>query len=180
MRGLSTIAVGLWLAVFAGCDGTESPDGDGGASGGGLAAGGGGGGGGRATGGTGGNATVACPPVAPASGSSCTASGQSCVYQDCAGAGVTVASCQDTWSVTTTVCGDTVRCPYPSSQTCAAGQICIVYAGGALYAQCVDNPCGTGPVECGCLGVCSGVCNTLSSTSGVTVYCNTCPQGGCA
>ncbi len=178
MRGLAMVAVGLGLALFAGCDGSELPDTDGGASGGGFAAG--GSGGDRATGGTGGNATVACPRVAPASGSSCTASGQSCIYEDCGRSGVTVATCQDTWSVTTSACSETVRCPYPSSQTCSAGQICIVYAGGALYARCVDNPCGTGPVDCSCLGVCSGVCNTLSTTSGVAVYCNTCPQGGCA
>ena len=133
------------------------------------------------TGGTGTGGAVPCPAEAPPSGMSCSASGQRCVYQDCAALGVTVASCQSTWSLTTTPCGSVVLCAsYSGSTTCSTGQICKVYAGGALLADCVENTCGTGPIDCTCLGICSGVCSTLTNTTGVTVYCNTCTQGICA
>jgi hypothetical protein len=188
MQPLSGFLVALCLAFGVACNGNELGESDGGAgapSGGRFATGGGGAtnGGNRATGGmgTGGSATVPCPTMAPASGSSCTTSGQQCVYQECATTGVTVATCQTTWSVTTSPCAGTVRCTsYPGTLTCATGQICLVRAGGTIDAQCVDNACGTAPVDCSCLGVCTGICSVLPSSAGVTMYCNTCPQGGCA
>jgi len=184
MHKRSVFLVTLCWAFAAACNGSElgGSDGGAGASAGGAFAGGTPNGGDRATGGlgTGGSATVPCPPRAPASGSSCPSSGQQCVYQDCASTGVTLATCQTTWSVTTSPCPTTVHCAsYPGPLTCATGQICLVSAGGTIDAECIDNACGAAPVDCSCLGVCAGVCNVMSSSTGVTMYCNTCPQGGC-
>jgi hypothetical protein len=64
-------------------------------------------------------------------------------------------------------------------QHLSARGLCLVREGDR-DARCVDNACGTAPVDCSCLGVCAGVCSVLSNSTGVTMYCNTCPQGGCA
>jgi hypothetical protein len=35
-------------------------------------------------------------------------------------------------------------------------------------------------VSCDCIQNCAGVCTVIgSATSGITINCNTCPQGGC-
>jgi hypothetical protein len=125
-----------------------------------------------------------CPATAPQSGSNCDVP-VTCVYEDCAGAGRTIATCvagsvsSPRWTVTTGAC-TVVTCPTPSSVTCPAGQVCLVLAGGAFLAQCVSNTCGTSAITCDCIQSCSGVCTVnASALTGATVSCNTCPQGGC-
>ena len=135
-------------------------------------------------GGAGGTAVATCPAVPPQSGGTCTA-GLNCYYEDCAGAGRTVASCvagstvEPRWQVATGACTP-VTCPTPVTLTCPAGQLCFITAGGALQVTCGTNTCGTSAISCGCLQSCSGVCSVLGFVqSGITVSCNTCPQGGC-
>jgi hypothetical protein len=60
--------------------------------------------------------------------------------------------------------------------TCPAGTFCRVSQGGAIFAQCEQNTCGAGPVTAACTPNCAV---TYSLEAGVTVTCNTCPQGGC-
>jgi len=140
-------------------------------------------GGSAGTGGAGGTSAPACPAAPPQSGSNC-APGLSCYYEDCAGAGRTVATCvagsvsSPRWQVTTSAC-TAVTCPNPASSTmCAAGQVCVVRVGGALFADCVCNSCGTSAISCGCLQSCSGTCTVIGSAQGgVSVLCNTCPAG---
>ena len=130
---------------------------------------------------TGGASGVACPSAAPQQGATCNSAGQICSYQNCATTGVSVATCQGHWSVSTTPCSGTVTCASaPGQRTCGQGQICLVRAGGTIDVQCVDNTCGSAPVDCACLGSCAGVCTLQTNTTGLTMYCNACPQGGCA
>lgn len=130
-----------------------------------------------AAGGSGGEAG-ACPNQPPSPDSSCSSLGVLCAYEDCAGAGRTVASCVNgAWSVTTSACGETVDCTAGGAQ-CSEGEICLVRAGGALLQDCVPNTCETGPVECDCIEGCSGECATYGTPeSGITITCNTCPNG---
>jgi hypothetical protein len=161
--------------------------GSGGTSGGAGGASAGSGGRGGATGGSGGaggTASATCPTTPPQPGSNCNVP-VNCTYEDCAGAGRTIATCvagsvsAPRWQVSTGAC-TMATCPAPSSQTCAAGQVCLVLAGGAFLAQCVSNTCGTSAISCDCIQSCSGVCTVIGSAQGgVTVSCNTCPQGGC-
>ena len=136
---------------------------------------------GGATAGAGGSAgaPAECPQTAPADGSPCDMAGQSCYYQDCAGAGLSTAQCVSaSWSVKTSACA-TFSCSGIGDQ-CTAGQICSVTQGGAIFATCMENPCGTGPVTCDCVNPGCAACNVSAYTgSGITVTCNTCPQGGC-
>jgi hypothetical protein len=173
-------------AGAAGATGTAGTTGAAGA-GGGAAAGGRGGVGGSAgnagRGGTGGTSVATCPAAPPQPGSNCTG-GLNCYYEDCAGAGRTIASCvtgsaaAPRWQVTTGACTP-VSCSSSSSLPCPAGQLCYIAAGGAVLATCGPNTCGTSPISCDCLQ-CGGICTVNGSLqSGITVTCNTCPQGGC-
>ena len=134
-------------------------------------------------GGGGGAQTATCPTVPPQSGTNCTI-GLNCYYEDCAGVGVTNATCvagvsAPRWVVTTSAC-TTVVCPNPSTMMCPAGQICVVRAGGAISTECVSNSCGTSAISCDCLQSCSGDCTVLGTSVGsVAIYCNTCPQATC-
>jgi hypothetical protein len=131
--------------------------------------------------GAGGSAGAAtqCPQNPPTDGSPCTQAGQSCYYQDCAGAGLSAAQCMGaSWTVETSACASFACSGF--GDECMAGQICSVQQGGAIFAECMDNPCGTGPVTCDCVSPGCGTCNVNAYTgSGITVTCNTCPQGGC-
>jgi len=136
-------------------------------------------------GGSGGSPISPCPATPPLPGVSC-AAGMKCYYEDCAGAGRTIASCDSTahptpqWTVTSAACG-TVHCSTPSTQTCASGEICVVTAGGAVSAMCVKNTCGAGSISCGCVQSCFGDCIVTGSTEqGVSIYCSSCPLQTCA
>jgi hypothetical protein len=137
-----------------------------------------GGAGGQGGGGGGGAAGTACPPAPPVDGAPC--AGQDCFYEDCAGAGRTVARChpEGTFEVVTTACTD-VACSLSSAggSSCPPGMICMQLAGGAVTEECVQNTCGTGPIGCGCLTSCAGACGVSGTSGGIQVSCNTCPPG---
>jgi len=156
------------LAAAIGC-GTagSSADASGGAGGGGSGGGGGGGG----------SVAASCPGAAPAGGQSCSAAA-TCFYEDCAASGRTVARCENgAWAVETGPCTG-VFC---QSQTCPAGQVCMMLGGGALLIECVPNSCGAAAISCGCLQSCAGSCAVSGSLeSGVTIHCNTCTSNQCA
>ncbi len=87
-------------------------------------------------GGGGGAQTATCPTVPPQSGTNCTI-GLDCYYEDCAGVGVTNATCvagvsAPRWVVTTSAC-TTVVCPNPSTMMCPAGQ-------SASFARAAPSP----------------------------------------
>lgn len=179
---------GAGMAGRSGTGGVMGGGGRGGGAGGGRGgAGGGRGGAGGGLGGisgSGGATAVTCPAAIPTAGEAC-AGGISCFYEDCAGAGRTIARCvagsaaAPRWTVTTAAC-TTVTCPNPSSLVCQPGQICVVRAGGAFIAECATNSCGTSAVSCGCLQSCLGECSVVGSAEGgVVVTCNTCPSNLC-
>lgn len=122
-----------------------------------------------------------CPSQIPSNGSSCV--GQSvCNYEDCPGTGHTQATCRsDKWVVANGACG-TVTCQgtYVSGRTCASGKVCHASVGGALLVDCIDNPCGSGLVSAACLGSMAGCTVIFSTDSGLTIYCNSCPDTTCA
>ena len=159
----------------SGASGTSGSGGKGGAG----AAGGNGGSGGATL-------TPTCPATAPLGASPCVPGGPICYYEDCAGAGRTVASCQKqgmpgfSWSVETAACA-TVQCfGIPGALSCASGQVCSVTQGGAISGMCVQSTCGSGPITCECAHAACTDCTTYGGTEqGFTVTCNTCPQGGC-
>ena len=205
--GASNAAGGHGGSGSAGLSGGSAgvPDGGGGASGGntdarggsagaggsavGAAGGGkGGAGAGGTSGGTGGAAQApACPTTAPVGASSCDWNGQLCFYEDCAGAGRTIATCQKldsagfSWSLHNTACG-TVHCSgLPGNMSCASGQVCSVSQSGTISGVCEQSACGAGPITCECAHASCTNCAILGSTEqGFTVTCNNCPQGGCA
>jgi hypothetical protein len=164
----------------------------GGASSGGAATGGAATGGGTATGGSpgsggesatggspgsGGNSSAECPSAAPADATmACAGPRPSCFYEDCTGAGQVTATCDGEVYQTETVACEEFSC---GGETCAAGQICAINAGGALIGTCMDNPCGDGAVTCACARPdCGGSCFVSgASGSGIEVTCNTCPSG---
>ena len=152
-----------------GAGGTSSVAGKGGAG----AAGAGGVGGGAAT-------VPPCPGTAPVSAARCGSNSQVCFYEDCAGAGRSVATCTNgSWSVEVGACA-AVQCAYPVSMSCVSGQICSVTAGGALLARCVENGCGKGAITCACASSCSSCSIAGSVSQGVTVSCNSCASATCA
>jgi Kazal-type serine protease inhibitor domain len=117
-----------------------------------------------------------CPSTPPTNASSCGSTNMTCFYDNCPSTGRTQANCAGgAWTVQTAACG-TLNC---ISRTCPSGQMCLVTEGGAVGVQCVDNSCGHGPVTPEC-GTTIGNCVVNATlTSGVTITCNTCPQGGC-
>ena len=184
----------------AGGAGGGASGGAAGGHGGGAAGGPAGGAGGAATGGTAGAAgargagggggtdshmTTDCPTAPPSAGQNCPAP-MTCYYEDCAGAGRTVATCafrteaQPHWLLSTAACG-TVRCAGFSSMTCPAGQLCVIHAGGTLSATCAANTCGTSAVTCGCFQSCDSNCTMMGAADGgFTLYCDACPIATCA
>ncbi|HKO50384.1 MAG TPA: hypothetical protein VJV79_21825, partial [Polyangiaceae bacterium] len=150
--------------------------GTGGGGKGGTEGGGKGGTGGGAAGGAG-APTLGCPATPPVVGSACASNHEACFFEDCSGVGRTAATCEGgTWTVRTTACG-AVQC---LSGTCSSGQICAVTQGGAQIATCVESTCGTGPLTCACAGASCSICSIGGTIEqGITVTCNTCPQGGC-
>jgi hypothetical protein len=187
------------LAIVAGCGHSKSPASraDGGSGAGGIAAGqdasdtttadadSGGTGGvaggaglvadaaGDATGGGGANASVlACPDTPPLRGTTC--GGQTCVYEDCAGAGRTIAQCYPAGSFDFTVTACTpASCAGATPSPCPMGSLCLKKpVNGVLTPTCLPNPCGRGPITCDCV-TCSGACSIVGTADGVTVTCQT-------
>lgn len=138
--------------------------------------------------GTGGAGTVfqqnTCPTTPPAEGSSCDGQNAWCFYQDCAGAGRTLATCTgNNWHIETGACGMTYCTGPGATGNCPENQYCVVQSGGALLSRCETNAlCNGGPVSpCGCRGdLCKASLNSVgcawsaSIASGVTEYCVTC------
>jgi hypothetical protein len=138
---------------------------------------------GSASGGSGGGTlATACPATPPSAASSCALTGQACLYEDCAGAGRTAATCNNgSWAVQTGVCGAVQCIGLPGSMSCASGQVCSVSESGTISGMCVQSTCGTGPVTCECAHASCVNCSIAGNVQqGVTVTCNNCPQGGCA
>jgi hypothetical protein len=170
----------LALALVAGCGHGKSPaSSDGGSGAGGVAGGDGAAGsaadaGGDATGGGGGNnaSVPACPDTPPLEGTDC--AGQTCVYEDCVGAGRTVAFCHPAGSfeVTVTACTE-AACGGAPASPCPMGSLCLEKpVDGGLTSTCLANPCGKGPITCAC-ATCSGACSVVGSPTGITVTCQT-------
>jgi hypothetical protein len=132
-------------------------------------------GGAVATGGSGGAVSPGtCPATPPTAGEPCNDPPR-CFYDACPGGNRTLATCNNnSWTVEEgTSCA--VECS-GFALACPAGTFCRVNQGGALSAQCERYTCGSGPVTAACTPNCAV---TYSLEAGVTVTCNTCPQGGC-
>jgi len=153
----------------------------GGAESGGSSGTGGSGTGGSGTGGsgTGGSVSQSCPSAPPDAGvAPCSLPGQYCFYQDCAGPGIVSAFCDGgMYQVEVAQCQE-FEC---GGETCTAGQICNVNAGGAYIGTCAENPCGDGPVTCACADPLCGEsqCTVFAASGegGIQTTCNTCPNG---
>jgi len=170
---------------------SDARGGSAGAGGSALGAAGGGGKGGAGaggpSGGTGGAIQApACPTTAPVGASSCDWNGQVCFYEDCAGAGRTVATCLKlgatgfSWSLQNTACGAVHCSGLPGPMSCASGQVCSVSQSGTISGTCEQSTCGAGPITCECAHATCTNCAILGSAAqGFTVTCNNCPQGGC-
>lgn len=114
-----------------------------------------------------------CPVDPPVDGASCAGSFR-CVWDRCPDDAVHAATCAGgSYSVTETPCG-----PHSCRDTtCSAEEICVERIGGALFVDCVDNPCGDGPITASCACVaCDGSPCTLS---GRGVSCNRCSSDIC-
>jgi hypothetical protein len=117
---------------------------------------------------------LACPSKTPLQGADC--AGQACVYQDCAGAGLTIALChpEGSFELQVAACAP-AACAGAASSPCATGSLCLKKpVNGVLTSSCLPNPCGTGPITCAC-ATCSGACQVIgdAQTGGVTVTCQT-------
>jgi hypothetical protein len=135
----------------------------------------------------------ACPQTPPANKASCGPVDYPCFYEDCGGAGRTLATCASgVWTVQTTAC-TAVTCQganvTPAAITCPVGQVCVRTASGNVSAKltpkCVDNTCGKGPISPQCISGLSGNCATEIAASMGEIYC-TIPldcgpaMGGCS
>jgi len=123
-------------------------------------------------------ATASCPLAVPSNGASCGAAALSCVYQDCAGAGHTEATCKaGTWSVQTASC-DAMKCSgggvYTGFVLCGADQLCARTTGGGgayiITPSCIDNTCAPSPVTAQCL-VLPSICGVELDTPKPQVNC---------
>jgi hypothetical protein len=134
-------------------------------------------------------AEAACPKAAPANGTPCGSLSQTCTYQDCGGAGRTIATCTaSAWKVTTSPCA-TLACQGTSGPglVCDAGMVCIITSssGGApvVTPACVKHTCGTGPITPECVPSLSGTCTPSYTTTGTIFRCQLvaeCVDAGCA
>jgi|GEM_PF-1112532 len=134
----------------------------------------------------------ACPATAPKDGTACESVDHKCYYEDCVGAGRTMASCAGgLWAVENGACTP-VDCPgggiTPAGTTCAAGEVCVrtTSTGGAytITASCTQQICGTGPVSVSCIQLPYSGCFANTSLSGIVVNCSASSscgsgQGGC-
>jgi hypothetical protein len=118
-----------------------------------------------------------CPQAAPKNGSACSSSNGTCYYEDCAGAGRSLATCvAGTWRVESAACSS-FRCEAPNTEggglTCAAGQVCVITTSTSFNVTpaCVDQTCGTRPMSTACIEGLTGNCSPKYSLSGVVVNC---------
>jgi hypothetical protein len=105
---------------------------------------------------------TACPQSAPADGDACRGNGAMCVYQNCAGAGRTEATCSasGTWKVATMAC-DAVKCvgagTTGGSLVCETGQVCVLTTGGggaySVTPACLPNKCSPAALSLDCMGL---------------------------
>lgn len=124
--------------------------------------------------------TLPCPKSAPQDGTTCSTAQGTCYYEDCAGAGRTLAKCAaGSWQVTSAACGPYL-CEAPITDagalTCAAGKVCVVTTDSSFRTTtaCVDQTCGTGPMSTTCIqGLIASGCAVKYKTSGVVVTCST-------
>jgi hypothetical protein len=103
---------------------------------------------------------LGCPAVPPADEAACS-SAMRCYYPRCEDEGnVVTATCAGAaWSVSTdTFACEGLVCPGGS---CGETQLCLDRSQGAEMGDCVDNPCGTGPLTCACL---EEICGHLECT----------------
>jgi hypothetical protein len=118
-----------------------------------------------------------CPQAAPQNGSACSPAYGTCYYEDCAGAGRSLATCAaGAWRVDTVPCS-AFACQVPNSDggalTCAAGQICVITTNTSFNVTpaCEKQTCGTRPMSTGCIGGLTGDCSPKYQLSGVVVTC---------
>ncbi|MFO0709318.1 MAG: hypothetical protein U0353_05740 [Sandaracinus sp.] len=120
------------------------------------------------------DAAASCPADPPTAGSSCTGSLQ-CHWLRCAEGGAVSTSCDGhVWSRAEVPCP--VSC---EAMTCADGQICAIFQGGARIPMCIDDPCHGGPLEACMCDVCPLAGADRCARSDFTVTCNTCASGTC-
>jgi hypothetical protein len=127
-----------------------------------------------------------CPQAPPANGAACgpVAVSQTCYYEDCAGAGRTVATCAagtSVWAVTTGACA-TIACEAtpdsPNGIACPAGKVCVLITSSGpipptTTSTCVDHTCGTGPITSECVPSLYGTCTATYSVAGAIFQCQT-------
>jgi hypothetical protein len=122
-------------------------------------------------------AILPCPNSAPTNGSACSPANGTCYYEDCGGAGRSLATCVDrAWKVETAAC-DTYPCQAPGTDggelKCAAGQICVVTTDTSFRVtpSCESQTCGTRPMSTSCISGLTGQCSPRYKLDGVVVSC---------
>jgi hypothetical protein len=105
------------------------------------------------------------------------ASGGTSYYEDCAGAGRSLAACvAGAWKVESAACG-AFPCEVPNRDGgglgCAAGQVCVITTSTSFNVTpaCVAQTCGTGPMSTACIEDLTGNCSRKYSLGGVVVSC---------
>jgi hypothetical protein len=118
-----------------------------------------------------------CPQAAPQNGSACSSAYGTCYYEDCAGAGRSLATCvAGTWRVDTAACS-AFPCQVPNTDggalTCTAGQVCVTTTNTSfnVTAACENQTCGTRPMSTSCINGLTGDCSPKYKLSGVVVTC---------
>lgn len=129
---------------------------------------------------SGATSAVSCPQSPPTNATGCGNTAISCFYDSSPNGGRILANCMSgSWSVQSgTSCS--VSCVVlPFSKSCAAGEICVIIAGGTISGNCQKSTCSQGLITEQCVGT-SGCSVSSQLDAGTTVTCNSCPQGGCA
>jgi hypothetical protein len=118
-----------------------------------------------------------CPYAPPKDGTYCGTATFTCYYEDCAGAGRTVATCaSQAWQAESAAC-DSFACQAEGANaeplTCAAGEVCMLTRNTSFTwtAACVEHACGTGPMSTDCLNGLGDSCSAEYKLSGVVVTC---------
>jgi hypothetical protein len=118
-----------------------------------------------------------CPQAAPTNGDACAPGGPTCYYENCGGAGRTLATCSNgTWQVQTAAC-ESFACEAEGSAagsiSCAAGKLCVLTmgAGSVVTPACVDHSCGTGLIGPTCAPALRGSCTISYTLGGVVAQC---------
>lgn len=114
----------------------------------------------------GGCAIPVCPSTPPADKSSCGRVDYPCLYEDCAGAGRTLAACVNgAWMVQSGMCSPIICTGVgvtPAEVTCVAGELCVLTGTSNVVPRvkpaCVDNTCGKDPVSLQCIQPLAGRC----------------------